>query len=239
MGDIVRGQIDYYRARAAEYDEWFFRQGRYDRGPEENARWFDEVAEVEAALMAAKPRGNALELACGTGLWTGHLAARARRVTAVDAVCETLDLNRARVSAEHVDYVEADIFTWRPPETGRYDFIFFGFWISHIPRAQWNGFWSMLADALAPGGTVFFVDNRHYESRVTTSNRRNQGGDQLEDRTLNDGRRFPIVKNFFVPAELEADLAERGWRSSVCESATYFVYGTAARQQDLPASAHR
>jgi SAM-dependent methyltransferase len=237
MTDLIRGQIDYYRARAAEYDEWFFRQGRYDRGPEANAAWFNEVAEVEAALMAAKPRGNVLELACGTGLWTGHLAARARRVTAVDAVRETLDLNRARVSADHVEYVEADLFAWRPPE--RYDFIFFGFWISHIPHAQWDGFWSMLADALAPGGTVFFVDNRRYAFSREVAARHEDDGDEVEIRMLNDGRRFPIVKNFFVPAELEADLAGRGWRSSVRESTSYFVYGTVARQQDLPASAHR
>lgn len=29
---ILREQIDYYRSRAAEYDEWFLRTGRYDRG---------------------------------------------------------------------------------------------------------------------------------------------------------------------------------------------------------------
>lgn len=30
--DILQEQIQYYRDRASEYDEWFFRQGRYDRG---------------------------------------------------------------------------------------------------------------------------------------------------------------------------------------------------------------
>ena len=47
---ILQDQIDYYRARAGEYDEWWFRTGRYDRGPEFNARWRAEVATVEAAL---------------------------------------------------------------------------------------------------------------------------------------------------------------------------------------------
>lgn len=31
---LLHHQIAYYRARATEYDEWFYRQGRYDRGPE-------------------------------------------------------------------------------------------------------------------------------------------------------------------------------------------------------------
>ena len=30
---ILQDQIEYYRARAGEYDEWWFRTGRYDRGP--------------------------------------------------------------------------------------------------------------------------------------------------------------------------------------------------------------
>jgi hypothetical protein len=32
--NILQEQIQYYRDRAAEYDEWFFRQDRYDRGGE-------------------------------------------------------------------------------------------------------------------------------------------------------------------------------------------------------------
>jgi hypothetical protein len=31
---LLADQIAYYRARAGEYDEWFLRQGRYDRGLE-------------------------------------------------------------------------------------------------------------------------------------------------------------------------------------------------------------
>jgi hypothetical protein len=29
---ILREQADYYRARAPEYDQWWLREGRYDRG---------------------------------------------------------------------------------------------------------------------------------------------------------------------------------------------------------------
>jgi demethylmenaquinone methyltransferase/2-methoxy-6-polyprenyl-1,4-benzoquinol methylase len=64
--DVLQQQVDYYRARAGEYDEWFLRQGRYDRGAELNAHWFGEVATVVAALDAFGPRGDVLEFACGT-----------------------------------------------------------------------------------------------------------------------------------------------------------------------------
>ncbi len=60
--------VDYYRARANEYDEWFYRRGRYDRGPEANARWFAEVDEVFAALDALGIEGDVIELAPGTGI---------------------------------------------------------------------------------------------------------------------------------------------------------------------------
>ena len=36
---IISDQIDYYRARAGEYDEWFLRQGRFDHGRDFNRRW--------------------------------------------------------------------------------------------------------------------------------------------------------------------------------------------------------
>src|SRR5919198_666959 len=67
------------------------------------ARWFTDVRELEAALDAFAPRGDVLELAAGTGLWTRHLLRHADRVTAVDAVAEVLDLNRVRNNAKLAD----------------------------------------------------------------------------------------------------------------------------------------
>src|SRR5579862_2819893 len=103
---LLQEQIDYYRARAGEYDEWWFRAGRYDRGDEFNAQWHRETAEVEVALVAwleaRRPR-KVLELACGTGLFTRHLAPRVEHVTAVDASPEVLAFNRARVGASNVE----------------------------------------------------------------------------------------------------------------------------------------
>jgi len=133
--ELLEGQLAYYRARAGEYDEWFFRQGRHDRGPEWNRRWFSELGEVRRGLERFGPTGWVLELACGTGLWTVELARHAAGVTAIDASPEVLEINRARLTeAERegaVRYVEADIFGWRPDAA--YDAVFFGFWLSHVP----------------------------------------------------------------------------------------------------------
>ena len=137
----LREQIAYYRARAGEYDEWFLRQGRYDRGAEANAAWFDEVGALVRALDDFRPCGRVLELAAGTGLWTQRLAVYAETLTAVDASSEVLALNRARVGDRRaVSYVVADLFDWRP--AGRYDTIFFSFWLSHVPPERLAGLFS-------------------------------------------------------------------------------------------------
>lgn len=112
--NLVQQQIQYYRARAGEYDEWFFRQGRYDRGAALNRQWFVEISRLRSALRSFQPAGHVLELACGTGLWTQQLVRHADSVTAVDASPEILELNRARVRSNKIRHVCADIFKWQP-----------------------------------------------------------------------------------------------------------------------------
>src|ERR1041385_8851136 len=109
LESLLSEQRRYYSARAPEYDDWWFRRGRYHPDAEAAEAWFADVAELEAELERFGPRGDVLEPAAGTGIWTRNLVGYADRVTAVDAVPEVLDLNRARVD-EPVDYVVADVF---------------------------------------------------------------------------------------------------------------------------------
>ena len=94
---VVEEQIQYYRERASEYDEWFLRQGRYDRGDDHAKQWFTEVAEVQSELAKFNPAGNVLELASGTGWWTEQLVQFADRVTAVDSAPETIAINKEKL----------------------------------------------------------------------------------------------------------------------------------------------
>ena len=128
---ILREQIEYYRARASEYDEWFLRVGRYDHGETLNQQWFDEVELFMKRLWSLESVEHILELACGTGIWTKELVKLGKHVTALDSSPEMLAINQQKVNHQAVTYHQADIFAWKPTQT--YDMVFFSFWLSHVP----------------------------------------------------------------------------------------------------------
>ncbi len=230
--NILQEQIQYYRERAAEYDQWFFRQGRYDRGEQHRQQWFAEITEVETALrstlQAMKPSGNILELACGTGLWTQHLASWATHLTAVDAAPEVIALNQQRLSSTtsapsisiSIDYIVADLFNWHPLQ--QFDFIFFGFWLSHVPREKFVDFWQMVRGALKPQGRVFFVDSL-FNQASTAQNHLALHQEGYSERSLNDGRTYQVVKIFYEPTQWQALLEGLAWSGSVQQTQNYFL----------------
>lgn len=243
LSERLAEQQAYYCARAPEYDDWWLRRGRYDRGALFLDQWQREVAEAEAALDAFAPRGEVLELAAGTGNWTRHLARHADRLTAVDGSGETLAINRSKLPADAaVAFVEADLFDWQPPR--RYDVVFFGFWLTHVPDPLLDRFWSLVEGAVADGGRVFLVDNAHPEVGVgapggpldvhyADGDTFRDGVDTasaVADRTLADGRSFTIVKRFWHAADLAADLARRGWDGRVWTTDHFFLLAEGSRR---------
>jgi 2-polyprenyl-3-methyl-5-hydroxy-6-metoxy-1,4-benzoquinol methylase len=219
---LVAQQVAYYRARAGEYDQWFLREGRYDRGTEQRAQWFGEVEAIRRALSAVIRDSDVLELACGTGMWTEQLARENCHVVAVDASPEVVAINQNRTQAANVRYEVADIFSWIPAQL--FDAAFFAFWLSHVPASRFDSFWSMVRAALKPGGQVFFVDSLLEQSSTATDHAPidNSG---IVRRKLNDGSEFDIVKVFYEPEQLERRLAELGWLGWVRPTGKFFFYG--------------
>jgi demethylmenaquinone methyltransferase/2-methoxy-6-polyprenyl-1,4-benzoquinol methylase len=205
-GALLAEQIAYYRALAPEYEAHVIGEPGGD--------------EISAAFEAFDVTGDVLELACGPGSWTERLLCRAASVTAVDAAPEMLARARARVGDDpRVRFVHADLFTWRPDR--RYDVVFFGFWLSHVPLEAFERFWSLVADCLTPNGRVFFVDDAH---RTPDELIEGDASSTIRRRLL-DGSAYRAVKVPHRADELERTLAALGWRITVTPTSGPFYWG--------------
>jgi demethylmenaquinone methyltransferase/2-methoxy-6-polyprenyl-1,4-benzoquinol methylase len=223
--DLLAEQRAFYRARAPDYDDWWRRQGRYDRGEGEAREWDQQVGAVEATLEAFGATGAVLELAGGTGWWTARLAETADHLTVVDSSLETLALNRQRVARTDVDYVVADLFEWRPVRS--YDVVFFSFWLSHVPRARFATFWTLVRTCLAPGGRAFLIDNRPDPTPRPNINDPYvvEYGPDLHLRRLGDGSEYRVVKVMYEPDELQSLIEAEGWHADI-HATRWFLFGS-------------
>ena len=164
-----------------------------------------------------------LELACGPGLWTPRLLRHAASVTALDASPEMLAIARAAVSDHRVRFVQADLFAWQPDR--RYDVVFFGFWLSHVPLERFAAFWDRVEACLAPGGRVFFADDAHRTPDELVEG----AASSTIRRRLNDGTAYRAVKVAHTPHELKARLASIGWDITVTPTEGPFYWGAGGR----------
>lgn len=213
-------QLAYYRAVANEY--------------EDHEIDVPGVDELLSAICSFQPRGHVLELACGTGVWTERLVRSAASVTAVDGAPEMLARTKARLGRNAaVHLIEADLFRWRPAR--RFDTVFFGCWISHVPHDRFEAFWDLVDDALQPGGNVFFFDDNH-----RTDDELTEGPESpMVQRRLNDGTSFQVVKVPYEAAALERRLADLGWNIAVNPTSGPFYWGSGRRRIDITERAKR
>ena len=212
---LLREQVEYYRQRAPEYDDWFHQRGRYDEGEGRRREWRAENTHADAVLRALGPVDAALELAAGTGLWSERLLRQARRLTLVDASPEALELALRRLRHDPRVSVEvADLFAYRPAR--RHDLVAFTFWLSHVPPARLPGFFALLRRSLRPNGVLFAIDQRAARGKQTAAN-------HLQERSLDDGRSFRIVKIYYGQRELESLFAEHGFQIQVTLTPTLWI----------------
>lgn len=209
LSRLLDEQAAYYGALAADYlDQVLDLPGG------------DELTE---ALEAFRPAGSVLELACGPGVWTGQLLRHAAELTAVDASPEMLAIAAARVGDERVRFVQADLFSWKPDR--RYDVVFIGFWLSHVPLERFESFWSLVADGLKEDGRVFLADDAY-----RTPDELVEGpSSSTIRRQLDDGTSYRLVKVPHQPAELEERLRRIGWNIKVTATSGPFYWGAGSR----------
>jgi demethylmenaquinone methyltransferase/2-methoxy-6-polyprenyl-1,4-benzoquinol methylase len=205
---LIEEQIRYYRARAAEYDATSM--------PPEDP-FGAELAEIRTWLRGLAPLGRTLELAAGTGQWTGLLAGLADELVATDAAPEMLELNAEKTADRRVTYRVVDAFGLEPGAD--WDTVFFGFWLSHVPVARFDDFWAMLRRLLRPGGRVLFVDEADHG--LWDEDWADREG-QVVHRPLQDGSVYRAVKVLWNRDQLGERLRAAGWAVEVWRSGPFY-----------------
>ena len=90
----------YYARRASEYDKIFAKPERQQ-----------DLVSLRTLLRKQFAGRDVLEVACGTGYWTQHIAPVANFVLATDTAAETLELARSKdLPRGKVEFAIADAF---------------------------------------------------------------------------------------------------------------------------------
>jgi demethylmenaquinone methyltransferase/2-methoxy-6-polyprenyl-1,4-benzoquinol methylase len=222
--DLDRTMIEYSAARAGEYDDWYLRRGRYERGPIHDAAWNAEMDAAGRWLDGLPMAGRIVELAAGTGWWSPLLASKGE-LWLYDAAEAPLERARERLVAHglraHIHVRDA----WAPPEGEPADAVFAGFWLSHVPRNRTEEFLRVSRRWLRPGGRLALIDSLP-DPQSGARDHPAPNGD-LALRRLDDGREFTIVKVHRSAGEIAAALADAGFESiETGTTGRFFVHAT-------------
>jgi demethylmenaquinone methyltransferase/2-methoxy-6-polyprenyl-1,4-benzoquinol methylase len=208
----------YYAARAREYERIYAK-------PERQA----DLRKLETLIPEHFAGRGVLEIACGTGYWTQHIARTARSILATDLTEETLEVARTKNLPESkVRFATADAYNL-PAEKGPFEGAYAGFWWSHMRRAECRAFVSSLSRCLAPGAVVVLMDNQFVAGSSTPISRTDGEGNTWQERKLDDGSTHEVLKNFPTEAQLMDQVAGFGVKGRYVALDYYWLFSFEAR----------
>lgn len=183
----------YYDERAPEYDEIYIGKGPASIS---NPEAYKAETAILAGLVEQYCVGSHLDMPCGTGFWLPHYAQKCRHITLVDQSENMLEECRKKAARAGVldrsQFIQADILKHDFP-LHRHGSVLLGFFISHLPPEEEAILFSRLRTLLTKDGTFLILDSIWNAERAA---HRNKEG--VQQRTLNDGRRFEIYKKYFT-----------------------------------------
>lgn len=196
MNAEVNELAAYYAKRAGTYEEV------YDR-PERQA----DLAVLKEKVRDALSGHQVLELACGTGYWTAQLAQSAASVLATDINQEMIEAAQAKnLPSEKVRFALADAFDLQVD--GPFSACYGGFWWSHVKRQEQGAFLEQLRAKLGKDTYLVLIDNVYVEGSSTSIARTDLDGNTYQIRTLDDGTRHEVLKNFPTDSALRKKMAD-------------------------------
>lgn len=179
----------YYANRAPYYDAVYLKPERAK-----------DIAFLSEYLQAAFAGRSVLEVACGTGYWTQHIAKTASRIVATDTGPEPLAFAKLRPQAERVVFRLEDAYHL-PADLGEFDAAFAGLWFSHVPVQHREDFIRSLHARLQLNARVILIDNSEVQCREWPICETDAYGNTYQRRQLRDGTVHRVLKNFPGGAE--------------------------------------
>jgi demethylmenaquinone methyltransferase/2-methoxy-6-polyprenyl-1,4-benzoquinol methylase len=185
---------DYYQARAPEFERV------YDK-PERQA----DLSKLRAWLADEARGSTLLEVACGTGYWTGVAATTAKTIVATDFNASPLEIARSKGLGVHVTFAQADAYAL--PDYGlAFDAGMAHFWWSHVSVADQQPFVDHFTSRLCQGAKLLMIDNTFVAGSMAPVSRTDELGNTFQLRHLQDGSEYEIIKNFPSHAQLRSAL---------------------------------
>ena len=175
----------YYDRRAAEYDDWWLGTGLF--AERDRPGWAEEV-EALTAMLEALPPARTLDVACGTGFLTRHLAGT---VVGLDQSARMLAAAGSRLP--EAELVRGDALALPFPD-GSFDRVFTSHFYGHLDPGERERF---LREARRVGHELVVVDS---------ALRADVEPETVQERVLNDGSRWTVLKRYFTGAGLAREL---------------------------------
>lgn len=190
--------IDYYRARAGEYEQIYYREIPARR------KEIDDHCEFVRGIARSK---TVLDLACGTGYWTKVASDSAGELIGADISVEMLHQARQKSFGCPTGFVAANMYEL-PFQPNSFDLLILGFWISHEPCQNYDSLFDNLIRQIKPNGKIWLIDNNPpAEGPQSDSAGLDEFGNNLKFRKLQIGDQFIIVKNYFSRENLNQILS--------------------------------
>ncbi|MEO8116867.1 MAG: class I SAM-dependent methyltransferase [Bacteroidota bacterium] len=151
---------------------------------------------------------DVFEIACGTGFWTERLAKTAQHIFATDISNEVLAIAmNKQYQKNNVDFQRADIFDL--PIDFKFKNLFGGFIWSHIHLEKLPAFLDNLIEHADVNADFVFMDNNFVAQSNTPVSEFDKSGNTYQERQLENGQLYKVLKNFPTEESLRSLLKDR------------------------------
>jgi ubiquinone/menaquinone biosynthesis C-methylase UbiE len=222
--EIEQEMFSYYNERAEEHDLVYM--GKGPALQQYSDEYKKDVAEI-SGMASGFGRGEAIDIACGTGFWAPYYAPNCNHVTFVDQSANMLSECKKRVGALQSPmpphFFQGNFFDIELSKSA-FDCALVGFLLSHLVSEQEEAFFGKLKEILRLPAELMIIDSAWNEKREKLCQKSG-----VVERVLENGRKFRIYKKYFDQSEIHRMLKKYGYAVRALYVGDMLIAGVAER----------